>query len=233
MAITLVQSKTGVGTSTSLTVTLTSSTTAGNCLVVAVGAAGNSVGTVSGITLGGAAGNFASAVAVAGPGSLSDSEIWTDQNCAGGQTSVAITMSSLISGELFASVYEFSGILTSAAVDKTSTGTTSGAAPFSSGTTATTTSPTELYVGITAEDGVTGITGPSSPWINTALLGATTKTGMAGYQIVSATGTATYSGTYSGTSFGGTVVATIKGVFNPVFTSTFNRQQAVTTAASF
>src|SRR5580692_6602601 len=109
---TLVQSKSGSATSgTTITVTLTSNTTAGNCLVVCAGDyAGTFPATVTGITLGGSAGNFTlgeSKNTSAEP----DAEIWADPNCAGGQTSVVVTFSATVT-DAAVWVMEWSGVVT-------------------------------------------------------------------------------------------------------------------------
>ena len=88
----LVQAATATGTSATITVTLESATTAGNCLVVCVANGGSFNGVVTGITLGGAAGNFGALASGGNPStSAAVASIWADPNCAGGQTSVTIT----------------------------------------------------------------------------------------------------------------------------------------------
>lgn len=211
MAISLVQSKSGSGTTSPVTVTLTSNTTAGNCLVVAV-AAGNSTtnATVSGMTLGGSAGNFASAVALAN-NSDCNVEIWTDQNCAGGQTAVAVSFSGGTgTGNGFdVFVWEFSGVSVSSAVDKAPAaagGTTGG---FASASTGTLTIANEVAVGIGGAVGSIGaptMTGPSSPWNNQTSVSAAKTGAVGGYQIVSATTALTYTGTSSTGKWGAAII---------------------------
>src|ERR1039457_1905745 len=114
MAISVVQTKTTSGSSTSTTLTVTlAATTAGNCLVVCVGGISSSWYAVTGVTLGGLAGNFAKAT---GSNSSYDGEIWVDDNCAGGQTSLVVTWAGTT--EAAAVVYEISGLATSGAVDQ-------------------------------------------------------------------------------------------------------------------
>lgn len=206
---TLVQSKSGGASSAaSLTVTLTSPTTAGNCLVVKVATSESSSGpTVSGITLGGAAGNFARAVQ-SSSAVIVHSEIWTDQNCAGGQTSVVITLTGGAGSfpNVVAWVEEWSGVATSLAVDKTSSNNGNSAA-FSSGATGTTTQASEVIVGCGAAQQTP--TGPSSPWTNLAVVSntnVTTLSMVAGWQVASATGTFTYSGTNASANWAACVV---------------------------
>jgi hypothetical protein len=238
MAITVVQSKTGVTASggTTLTITLSSPTTAGNCLVACIGVAQAAAGshTVSGVTLGGSAGFFASAVAKSVTGS-SDAAIWTDQNCAGGQTAVVITLAvSVVSGALMADVYEVSGLLASGALDQVSSGSGTTALSWTSLATPATIQASEIVFGVVAQVGGSGmvLTGPSSPWVNAAL-GAANSAGVSGYHIISAAGAQTYNGTTStGTSSQwACVAATLKGVPSLPSRSLFLRQ-AVQAAAT-
>lgn len=217
MAIAVVQSQTGVtaGSGTTLTITLANPTTAGNCLVVCVGTASAVAGVhgVSGITLGGSAGNFASAVAK-DASAKACAEIWTDQNCAGGQTAVVITLSvSVNTGLLFADVYEVSGLLASGALDQVSSDSGTTGLSWTSLATATTTQANEIVFGVVAQIGGAGmaLTGPSSPWVNAAL-GSGNTAGISGYDIISATGAQTFNGTTStGTSSSwACVAATLK-----------------------
>ena len=198
MSISVVQSKTADALSTSITslsLALSSSTTAGNTLVVAVSFIAGSTGvTVSGITLGGSAGNFAKAVGSGNPHGL-DAEIWCDPNCAGGDTSVVISFTGGNATDAFAWAYEVSG-LASSPVDKSSSGAPSGEGDWSSGTTATTSQATEIWFGVAVGEDAASPSSPSG-WTNTALNGSGEEWGQAGYQIVSSTGTATYSGTPS------------------------------------
>jgi hypothetical protein len=210
----LVQSKGGNGTGTSLSLTLAAGTTAANCLAVAAGSFASTTRTVSGITLGGSAGNFALAKGQTQTGSEDvRCEIWTDQNCAGGQTAVAITYSG--SATVNAGwAEEWSGILTSAAVDKTNGGgatTTS----WSSGATGTLTQASEVVLGaVFCFTGSTlTITPPGSPWTNLGQQGASSGGGLqAGYQIVTATTSLTYNGTQNGVSVevNAAVIVTLK-----------------------
>src|ERR1035441_6358715 len=174
-----------------LTVTIPS-TTAGNCLIVCVASYGTgSAGSVSGVTLGGSADNFASLAAVNGTPVTGDSSaafIWADPDCAGGQTAIVISGTNLAVGSGFGGViiYEISGLATSSVLDKSSTaGDSVAASAWSSGATATTTVPNEIWIGCGATDWPA--TGPSSPWTNTAPGGGQ---GHGGYQIVSSIGAA-------------------------------------------
>lgn len=194
-------------TGTTLTLTLGTATTAGNCLVVVITTHNGSTvnPTISGVTLGGAAGNFASLFSTGSATDESISAFWTDPNCAGGQTSVVITFSSVTSPRYMASVYEFSGLAsTNAALLDKSAASALGAngTSWSSGATATTSNAVQAWVGLVSTDSTT-ITGPASPWTNIAQVnpGGTASDFMSGYQIRSTTGAASYAGTFSPSAF--------------------------------
>lgn len=213
----LVQVKSGTGTTSPVTVNLTSPTTAGNCLVVAV-AMGNSTTnpTVSGITLGGAAGNFAAAVTLSNNADANVA-IWTDQNCAGGQTAVAVTLNAGTGAgngyDVY--VYEFSNVATSSAVDKTASAG-AGSGNFSSGSTGTLASANEVAIGIGAGIGAVGaptVAGPASPWTNQTAVSAARTAAVAGHQVVSATTALSYAGT-SSTGRVGAAIVTLIGAAN-------------------
>lgn len=220
----LVQSASGnVASGTTITVTLGSVTTAGNCLVVAIGSfQSTSNPTVTGITLGGSAGNFAVAKQANGA-NQSDCEVWVDWNCAGGQTSVVITFAagSGASQGNTALVMEWSGLISgSTPVDKTN-GANGTAASFSSGSSGTLSQANELIIGAVAQDLGSGavIAGPGSPWTNLAQVNSSNNSGLvASYLVVSSTAAQTYAGTFPGTAGFGTVVVTLKAVSAPVVT---------------
>jgi hypothetical protein len=170
-------------------------TTAGNCLIVLISSF-NSTGTatVSGITLGGSAGNFSQAeVANRVSTSFTDSIAWMDPNCAGGQTAIVIsgTNLSVTSGNGGVTVLEVAG-LPSAVLDKKSAGTGGGAGPADSGTTAATTAAAEFWAG-NATGG--GIAAAGGSWTDESPAGGGASTG---YQITSATGTADYTAAVTG-----------------------------------
>src|ERR1035438_2322422 len=121
MGISVVQTMSGYVTSSGpVTMTLGTPTTAGNCLVVCAANMGTGHA-VSGITLSpsGSAGNFAKAAGIV------SAEIWADDNCAGGQTSLAVSFSSDVDGAA-AVAYEVSGLAASGLVDKSSSASGTG-----------------------------------------------------------------------------------------------------------
>jgi hypothetical protein len=187
--------------SSSVTVTL-SPTGGGNCLVVCAGGLAGSAPSVSGVTLGGSAGNFGVAPAkkqAVASFTDGDCEVWTDQNCAGGQTSVTVTFSGSQT-DAYAWVMEWSGIAGTGAVDKTNSGSTTSS-PSSSGSTGTLTNPAEVVIAASLAACVTSGTsqaGPALPWTNLAQVSAGDGTLIAGYQIVTANTALTYSATISG-----------------------------------
>lgn len=209
MAISLVQAPVSNSGSTGTTLTLTLGTpaTAGNCLVVVITTHNGSTvnPTISGVTLGGSADNFASLFSTGSATDESISAFWTDPNCAGGQTSVVVSFSSVTSPRYMASVYEFSGLAsTNAALLDKSAASALGAngTSWSSGSTATTANAVQAWVGLVSTDSTT-ITGPASPWTNIAQVtpGGTASDFMSGYQIRSSTGAAAYAGTFSPSGF--------------------------------
>ena len=219
MAPSLVQSATGSGTSgTSVTVTLGSGTGAGNCLIAYVGAIQQTDNaTVSGITLGGNADNWAAAK-TAYNNADANAAIWTDQDCASGQTSVVVSFTGGVGADIeyAVRVEEWSGLAASGAVDKTNSGNGQSTS-FSSGATGTLTKADELVVGCVfiAPETTATITGPSAPWTNTTPVSpANGYYLVTGYQVVSADTTQTYSGTSTASGYYGAVIVSLEETSN-------------------
>jgi hypothetical protein len=222
----VVQVGQNVGIGSNLTVTMPGSTTGGNALVGLVFTAGSTNGTVTGITLGGSAGNWA---AEASQGSGSDHALltcWSDPSCAGGQTSVVITTNGPGGQTALAWVFEVSGLLAAGPLLDKSAGVSSSGfvASWTLGPTATTTQASEIWLAI-AGGSVSGttagtLTGPSSPWTNQAqqsqVNGSFTQGVISGYQVVSSTGTASYNGSSSPNSTIEGLVVTLKALAPPV-----------------
>lgn len=209
MPISFVQQASNTGTST-VTVTLGSNTTAGNCLVVciALGSAG-SLASVASVKLGGVADNFSQLKAV---GDLTTGAeqlaVWADPNCAGGQTAVAITLN--VAAVSLAYVFEFSGVAASSILDQSATFDSAGGTNSTfSVTSGTTTQASEVAVGCVYGFNTT-ITGPASPWVNEATITSTTRNLQASYNILSSTGTQTYSGSFGAAAFNGQILVTLK-----------------------
>jgi hypothetical protein len=183
---------------TSATVTLPNPTRAGNTLVACVSTNGNTTNpAVSGLTLGGAPDNWISAVV--NKTDFGD-EIWYDPNCAGGQTSITVNCAGGAGGspKIYLTVYEVAGTLTA---DQISTGFGSSVTSWSSGTTASTTQPNEIFFGVSIDSPasapvVTGVGGWVSEGTSVGAFGQTT-----GFQNVSSVGTGTFSGTMSSGSY--------------------------------
>ena len=209
MSIAFVQAASNTAAASSVTVTLGSATTAGNCVIACI-ALGNSSSTsaVSSVTLGGSAGNFSQIKAV---GDLAvgaeQLAIWVDPNCAGGQTSVAITQTTGL--VTMAWVFEFSGLALSALLDQSATFDSAvGTNSTFSITSGATTRASELAVGCAYAFSTT-ITGPSSPWVNEATLSQGNDRLQASYNILSSTGTVTYSGSFGAAQFNGQILVTL------------------------
>jgi hypothetical protein len=193
----LVQSKSAAGTS----LTLTSATTAGNCLVVAVADFGSlSTPSVSAVKIGGAADNFAALVTSANT-EKGLATIWADPSCTVSSTSITITQSAGVAPVIFA--YEFSGVAGSSILDLSDSGTNLNGT-WSSGTTGTTNQASEVWVGVGVVNAATP-TGPSSPWTNQSLASSNTN-GIAGYQITTSAAAAVYNGTSASAKWAAAVV---------------------------
>jgi Concanavalin A-like lectin/glucanases superfamily len=206
-----------------VTVTLGAGTTAGNCLAVMIYVLGSTTNpsSVSGVTLGGVAGNFSSRVVVgASATTFPMTAIWACENIAGGQTSVVIsTTGGTGTIGLIAFVEEWSGIATGAgaATDKTSSGSdgSGSTSAFTSNATSTTANANEAWLGIGgfASGGAPTITGPAGPWSNqtafTETIGGIGAGAVSGSQAATSTGAATYSGTLSASEVWSAVVLTL------------------------
>jgi len=230
--VALVQTKQGSSALGSLTITLDSPTTAGNGLIVVLAASGTTSNptSISSITLGGVADNFAQ---ISTFGSSSDAAIgatWLDLNCAGGQTSIVITASGGTGTlAIMASVYEWSGLYPVSPLDQTANAVGTGATTWSSGASPTTTQASELWIGAvftTSTASSPTITGPSSPWTNLTQVnqvqGTFNDQWMSGWQVVSSTGAATYNGSVSASSDWIAKVITLRLDTGGPYTQTFN-----------
>lgn len=199
--ISIVQAKSAASTS----VTLNNPTTAGNCLVVYVTGSGSSAPSVTGVTIGGSASNFAvlkSASTSNGFTQFILATAWACPSCPGGQTAVAVSGTNISS----VTVHEVSGLASTsgALLDKFSTGSSASAASsWSSGATTATANAAEYIGGVAIDSGT--MTGPASPWANASPVSGS----ITGSQITTSTGTFTYSGTSSGSAIWAAVVVTL------------------------
>jgi hypothetical protein len=191
-------------------------TTAGHALIVCVmGSDRGAPPVVTGVTLGGSATGWVALEASNDSFADSFAAVWANYNIAGGQTAVAISGTDLdtASGVGGVVVFEASGVLTAAALDQVSTDNTSDLSPTAAYTSGpappATTQASELWVGCANADNL-GITGPGG-WTNTAPTGGAA---IAGYQVVSATGTPIYAGTCTSGGWSA-VVVTLKGAATP------------------
>jgi hypothetical protein len=229
--VALVQTKQGSSALGTLTITLDSATTAGNGLIVFLAASGTTSNptSVTGITLGGVADNFSQVSTFGGGSDAGIGAVWLDLNCAGGQTSVAITTTGG-SGTLavMATVYEWSGLYPVSPFDQTANSVSSGSTSWTSTATPTTTQAAEVWIGavFTTVSSAGTITGPSSPWTNLTQVNQTQGSfedrWMSGYQVVAATGAATYNGTVSPSSQWICKVATFRLDTGGPYTQTFD-----------
>lgn len=201
------------GTSlTTLAVTIPATGT-GNALVVCSSAAatGATNPNVTGVTLGGSASGWAVVKSIISS-SWNSAEIWWCPTAASGQTAITVTYANGAgSAVTCAYVYEVSGLGT--AVDQTAgAGSATGGSPatVSSGATATTTVPASFWAGIVSSfhSSASSFT-PIGAWTNATQdsqnVSGLFMQAMAGYQIVSANGQATYSATITDSAWSAAV----------------------------
>lgn len=186
MAIVRVQSKTAANAvATTISVTLDSTPTDGNFLVLFVGDLGATANRVTSISQTGATW----VRAVQATNALgSQGEIWYAENIASASTSITVNLAaSLAAGCVVA---EYSGIAIASTLDKTASSTGSGP-PASTGTTATTAQAQELWLGgLTINAGTTFIGSLSNSFTQVGLVSSGLCRVEMAEKIVSATGTA-------------------------------------------
>jgi hypothetical protein len=213
VSITLVQSKTVLNPG-SAAGSFSSPTTAGNCVVALIYTySGSNVSiSTSAVTLGGAAGNFAQAVAVQSGFASSDTQYigaWVDPACAGGQTAIAATVSNAtwINGAGLI-LLEFSGVATSSPVDQTSPTSATSGTSVTSGTTGATAVNNEMAVGAAYPDA--GLASESGSFTNITM-GTSPVIASAGYAAVASAGSTTaYTATGSSSGVWSALVFTLK-----------------------
>jgi hypothetical protein len=212
MAIALVQTATGdsgaTGTTNSITITLGSTPVNGNTLILVSGTSAGSHAVISSIVQTGA-----TWVKAVNKSVTLDCEIWYASNVSSAGTSIVVHYSAT---GLFgsAAAAEYSGLATSSVLDQTATNNGSSASP-STGTTATTTEASELWVGALASTAASAVTF-SSP-TNGFTIEAQHTHGSGGYvsiglldKIVSTTGTASTGATASASGTYSAAIATFK-----------------------
>lgn len=174
MAVAYVQAAQGAGTGTSLTVTLGTATTAGNCVLVMIYSDCSSVSqTVTGVTLGGSAGNFSQIAAESIPSNSLYTWAWADPSCAGGQTSIVVTTSQTSAYTLAAQLYEVSGVVAAGVLDLSAGASTTSGTVIGPAATGVTSLAWEFWCGFAAGviGGATSFNGPASGgWTNEAVI---------------------------------------------------------------
>lgn len=220
----------------SLTVTLGANITAGNCVIACISASSATDGagsqpTISSVKTNASADNWAVAKSLNDTTNCCLCAVYADPNTVGGTTNVVTAFTFVGAGTnnpnaAMVDVFEVSGLLTSSVVDLTHASAigASGTA-WSSGASGTTGQGSEFIVGMALGTVLAGgangptLTGPSAPWTNEtaqtenpSVFGTVYGvTHMAGYQIVTSTGTFTYSGTQSPSEAYDAIVVTLKG----------------------
>ena len=191
----------------SVTLTFVNPTTAGNCIVVCAGNYSTASGTdLTGITLGGSAGNFGKLISVPTTSALNQGcAIWADPDCAGGQTSVVVTLNG--THALSAVAYEVSGLVTSAVLDQSSASSGTSGSSWTSGTTGMTTLASEAWFGVASV--YNAFAAEPSAWVNTEPAGDDVDL-LAGYQIAAAAGEAVYAGSQTAAGTWSAAAVTLK-----------------------
>jgi hypothetical protein len=188
-----------------------SSVTPGNCVVVVINGFSTGTPSVSGVTLGGSAGNFEQAVSATS--SLSGDEyfagIWVDPDSAGGSANVVVTGAGGLSVNANYGIIlmEVSGLVSVSVVDQAAPATGNGTGWGTSGIIGETTVPNEIWIGANSQ--ISTATPPVFPWTN--LRYSSTNAG-AGYRIVSGVGTPVYAGIQSVSGVWAAVTVTLKGI---------------------
>jgi hypothetical protein len=196
----LVQETSGSSTTTSLTLTFSTATTAGNSVIIAV--CGYYGGSVSGITIGGVSGTFTKQATSDG----FNVEIWGNLNVSQTSTTVVITTSTT---GIIAWAYE---VLGPAALDQSIGSFSNTGTALSSGTTSQTIPYDHFIIGMAATlDSSSAVTPTTAGWINETsysdVIGATVIGGVSGYQLPTSPGTYTYAGTITASAGWGAVTA--------------------------
>jgi hypothetical protein len=200
----VVQSAQGTATTAAGTVTLPSSTRAGNTLIAmaSIRNAGTANASLTGVTLGGVADNFAQAYSAGGASAAGALYWWLDPLCAGGQTSVVFTTAGGAGAEaLTMNVLEVGGMIPlpagPGAVDASSAGTASSAS-WNSGTTPLTGWSTEIWTGQVVAAGTRAITPAAIPWISyPAQPNGTISITQTAFQVTPTAGSAVYNGSFA------------------------------------
>lgn len=215
------------------------STTAGNTLYVAIGSNSGGSGTpsVSGVTLGGSADNFAAQVTQAeGTQSYSLSSVWMDPGCAGGQTALAVSGTSLVAGDSYVLAVEVSGMGASPALDVSSTGPLgAGTNTWTSNATGTPARAGEFAIGVTSHGPYSStdtLTGPGSPWTNASAFEWSGGASIAGYQVTSSGSTVTYNGGSADYDYYTCVVAVFAGSSTVAGTASLSGSGSMTGAGA-
>ncbi|HEX6403789.1 MAG TPA: fibronectin type III domain-containing protein [Pseudonocardiaceae bacterium] len=162
-----VQQVSGHGHGGSLGVTPGSTVTAGNRMVVEVGAWNSSGATTSSVT--DSAGNSYTELTHFTASDGTEMSVWTAPITAGGGTKPTVTAKTTSTADIGVAATEYSGLSTATGtavldVQAHATGTTGAAAKVSSGATPATTAGGELAIGFYADSGFTDALTPGTGW---------------------------------------------------------------------
>lgn len=228
MTIALVQAASatsGTSNAHAQAVALATPATAHNCLVACV--AGYNCNAVEAVTSAASQDGWGTSAAVSATSASVTCEIWVDPDCAGGNATVNAGVTT--AGLLMVQVFEFSGVLASAPVDVTVSADSLAVTntSWSSGTSGAYQAG-DVLVGMCSTSNAATLytmTGPSSPWVNEASIGANVAPNLArmiaGYQVTTGGGTMTYAGTNSGFVRYGAAAIALKAVSSGGSTGSF------------
>jgi hypothetical protein len=195
-------------------------TTAGNTVVVAIASeeTTNVTMSVSGVTLGGSAGNFAQAKAQQSGFASSVTQfaaIWVDPDCAGGQTALALSGTNL---NLVASsdngwvAFEIAGLVSTtslaAVLDASAANDATTGTAVSTGTTGATAQASEIAIAALSGDQV--LSSFTGSWTVESINDGSGEYNAAAYLILSSTGTQSFAATQSSSGPWAGVIITLK-----------------------
>jgi hypothetical protein len=212
--------QTTLGKAAAGTVTLdpfTNPVAPGNTVTVLIGACGTGNNPVGiGAKLGGVGTGFVELDFTGSAGDHAAVSIWElTSSGAGGQTTVEADTDGG-SGTVEVLAWAIETLPLTGVVDKRMAGANGSSGTWSSGATPATTHPSAIAFAIMTGNGLSGastLTGPASPWVNLAQQNApgsgTVPGGVAGYQVLTATGAVTYAGTAVGNSTADILVITV------------------------
>jgi hypothetical protein len=179
--------------------TLASTGSSNTLFVVLIANNGGATGSVTGVTIGGLASNFAQQLlANDAPNSQVTISVWMCPNAPSGKTALVVTPSANLNNP-YLEVYEVSGMGSTPSLDVYNLGPTkAGTQTWTSGSSGTTSGTTDFVLGMCGSGPYSSgdaLTGPGGSWVNASSVAWAGGASIVGYQIASAAGAFTYNGT--------------------------------------